>query len=177
MKLEISKEALHEFGTNTTNSISHQIISYLSEQIRNSKDYFHETQTFKLMAYNMEFNLDRVDGSYQNSLPLLISKIMYHKGYYEDVLSSMLEDSAAIEKVMKMIKEVQEEAPDEIFGFDMDLNDEGYDFDPPVNFEKVDDQFNIINFNVCKHVGEMLQEYDFFEPEGFENMGYFDEDE
>jgi hypothetical protein len=177
VKLEISKEALHEFGTNTTNSISHQIISYLSEQIRNSKDYFHETQTFKLMAYNMEFNLDRVDGSYQNSLPLLISKIMYHKGYYEDVLSSMLEDSAAIEKVMKMIKEVQEEAPDEIFGFDMDLNDEGYDFDPPVNFEKVDDQFNIINFNVCKHVGEMLQEYDFFEPEGFENMGYFDEDE
>ena len=177
MKLEISKEALHEFGTNTTNSISHQIISYLSEQIRNSKDYFHETQTFKLMAYNMEFNLDRVDGSYQNSLPLLNSKIMSHKGYYEDVLSSMLEDSAAIEKVMKMIKEVQEEAPDEIFGFDMDLNDEGYDFDPPVNFEKVDDQFNIINFNVCKHVGEMLQEYDFFEPEGFENMGYFDEDE
>jgi len=107
LKLEISKEALHEFGTNTTNSISHQIISYLSEQIRNSKDYFHETQTFKLMAYNMEFNLDRVDGSYQNSLPLLISKIMYHKGYYEDVLSSMLEDSAAIEKVMKMIKDLK----------------------------------------------------------------------
>ena len=52
-----------------------------------------------------------------------------------------------------------------------------YDFDPPVNFEEVDDQFNIINFNVCKHVGNMLKEYDFFEPEGFKNMGYFDEDE
>mgnify|MGYP001296484581 CR=1 FL=1 len=97
MKLEISKETLHESGNSTTNSISHQIISYFSEQIQNGKDYFHETQTFKLTAYGMEFSLDRVDGSYESSLPLLISKIMFHKGYYEDVLSSMLEDNAAMQ--------------------------------------------------------------------------------
>ena len=162
---------------NAIDDISNKIKTFLSKKIQSSKENFNDSQNFNLTEYDMEFNLERVDGSYESSLPLLISKIMFHEGYYAEVLDSILENDSANEAVTKMINEVQEESPNEIFGFDMDMIDEGYDYNPPVNFEEVDDAFNTINFNVCKHVGEMLQEYDFFDPEGFENMGYFEDDD
>ena len=164
------------FMKNITKSISHKITICLKDLMLESNERFHETQTFRITAFGMEFYLDRVEGSYEGSLPLLVSKMMFKKGFYEDVLSSMIENNNAVVKVMKMINEVQKKEPNGIFGFDMDLIDDGFEFDPPVKFEDVEDELNIINFNVCRYVGKALGQYQFFDPEGFKNMGYLNDD-
>jgi hypothetical protein len=174
VKIKISDNII--FMNNLTESISHEIIIYLNDLMLESNARFHETQTFRITAYGMEFELDRVEGSYEGSLPLLVSKMMFKKGFYEDVLSSMIESNDAVVKVMAMINEVQNKDPNGIFGFDMDLIDDGFEFDPPVKFEDVEDELNTINFNVCRYVGKALRKYQFFDPEGFKNMGYLNDD-
>jgi hypothetical protein len=142
----------------------HSIRDELDSIIDNNSEEFKSSKSFKVrpgIAYD-KFYLDRVAGSYDQSLQGLIHHMMWERKHYHEILPE-----SQVSVVAKIIKE----EPDSIYGPDYD--DESMSEE---ECEELDDNINAIYFDVIKHVGQRLKEFDFFDNSEFEDGGYVDED-
>jgi hypothetical protein len=131
------------------------IISDNAQELKHAKYFKIRTG----IAYD-KFYMDRVEGSYDQSLHGLIHHLMWERKYYHDILPE-----SQISVVSKMVKE----EPEGIYRPDHD--------DLSISLEQceeLDDALNDIYFNVIKHVGNQLKEFDFFDDSEFVSGGYID---
>lgn len=97
-------------------AVAKSVIKVIDNLIDTSKDDFKLTKSYKVRYGEgaEKFYLDKVDGTYESSLWLLIHKIMFSEGLYQQFLDP--DHAAEVEKVIK-------EEPDCIYKPDWDDDD------------------------------------------------------
>ena len=138
---------------NTQQQIVDEIKDYFSALFDQNKENFISSESFKVRpGYGPnKFYLDHAEGSYESSIHNLIHHILWEDGYYEKILEA--DQLIDVEQVIN-------ESPDDIYGSDD---------------EELQDMLNLLFFEIIKHVGTLLQEFDFFDSTDYTNMGYIDD--
>lgn len=97
-------------------AVAKSVIKVIDNLIDTSKDDFKLTKSYKVRYGEgaEKFYLDKVDGTYESSLWLLIHKILFSEGLYQQFLDP--DHAAEVEKVIK-------EEPDCIYKPDWDDDD------------------------------------------------------
>ena len=97
-------------------AVAKSVIKVIDNLIDINKDDFKVTKSYKVRYGEgaEKFYLDKVEGTYESSLWLLIRKIMFSEGLYQQFLDA--DHAAEVEKVIK-------EEPDCIYKPDWDDDD------------------------------------------------------
>lgn len=142
------------------------IVSRIIKGIQNNLGDIERQQNFKINVPGIpgKYYLDRISGSYEDSLHNLIHKIMWYKKIYHEIISCNDE--------LKKIEDVVNNYPDEIYKPDSsDANNESeIEF-----YESLHDEINIIHFKSIMGIKEYLSRFPHFDSAEFEYEGYTEE--
>ena len=121
-------------------SLKKQIEKITSRIIEGNKinlDDINRYQNFKINVSGIpgKYYLDRISGSYEDSLHNLIHKLMWHEKIYHEIISNKDE--------LKKVEDIVLNFPDEIYGPDYD---NAIDEKEIIFYEELDDQINQIQF-------------------------------
>ena len=139
--------------------IAKKIIATIEE---NTKD-FNKTKSFKVRfrCFPGKYYLDRVSGSYQDSLHNLIHKLMWYEGIYNHIIPTDTE--------MRVVKETIEKHPDEIYKPDIFSAENE---DEEALLEQLEDQINSIYYKTILVIKNYLQRFAHFDSDDFSHHGY-----
>lgn len=139
--------------------ITRKIIATIEE---NTND-FNNTKSFKVRfrSFPGKYYLDRVSGSYEDSLHNLIHKLMWYEGIYKHIIPTDTE--------MRVVKETIEEYPDEIYKPDVFSAENE---DEEALLEQLEDQINSIYYKTIIVIKNYLQRFPHFDSDDFSFSGY-----
>lgn len=139
--------------------IAKKIIATIEE---NTKD-FNKTKSFKVRfrSFPGKYYLDRVSGSYEDSLHNLIHKLMWYEGIYNHIIPTDSE--------MRVVKETIEKHPDEIYKPDIFSAENE---DEEALLEQLEDQINAIYYKTIVVIKNYLQRFAHFDSDDFSHHGY-----
>ena len=147
--------------------IVRRIVSRIIEGIENNLVDIERQQNFKINIPDIpgKYYLDRISGSYEDSLHNLIHKLMWYEKIYHEIISRYDE--------IKKIEDIVNNYPDEIYKPDCsDANDENeIEF-----YENLHDEINIIHFESIMCVKDYLSRFSHFDSQEFEYEGYIKDD-
>ena len=142
------------------------ITSRIIEGINLNLNDINRYQNFKINVSGIpgKYYLDRISGSYEDSLHNLIHKLMWHEKIYHEIISNKDE--------LKKIEEIVLNFPDEIYAPDYDnaISEEEITF-----YEELDDQINQIQFESIMQIKRYLSKFSHFDAEEFTYHGYADD--
>lgn len=138
---------------------------HLDSIIDSHAEIFKESGSFKVRTgvADNKFYLDRVDGTYEESLHSLIHNLLWEKKYYHDLLP---------ESQLEVVESIISDETDNIYS--PDLDDESMELDEA---EELQDSLSSLYFKVITHVCERLQDFESFDSSSFEDAGYILDDD
>ncbi len=145
------------------NRIIRTVCSKLDEIVEANSRSFNDSRNFKVRLDGIygKYYLDRVSGSYEDSLQNLIHKILWKEGLYEEIITN--------KKTLSLIENIIENHPDEIFKPDIFNAIDTYE---EKELENLDDLLNEIYFKSIIYTRGLLHRFPQFDASEFKLEGY-----
>jgi len=139
------------------------IASRIIEGINNNSGDIIKNRNFKINVVGIpgKYYLDRISGSYEDSLHNLIHKLMWYEKIYHKIILNKDE--------LKKVKDIVYNHPDEIYAPDFDQAENEKEI---MFYENLQDQINLIQFDSIMLIKRALSEFSHFDDEEFTHQGY-----
>ena len=149
-----------------TTVVKEKLIFFLREIINQNQSAFIKDKNFKVRLHNLpgKYYLDRVTGSYEDSLQNLLHKLMWYHSIYQLFITD--------ENELKKIEEIIEDEPEGIYKPDpFDARNQKEEAILNSLLDEVDE----IHFSVVRSVAGLLQRFSHFDEEVFKEGGYLED--
>jgi hypothetical protein len=142
-----------------------RLIYILSQIIENSEDDFEQSQNFKVRVVSLpgKYYLDRVSGSYEDSLHSLIHHLMWREGMYARFIHTT--------DVLREIEHLITHEPESIYKPDIFSSETKEQTEA---LEALTDQIDAIYSQTIKSTEILLRRFSHHCSEEFEDAGYTD---